>query len=336
MAVRVIGLCRRDGLRRPIDVLPTFRRPERMPGSRRTVLLAALTACAGASAPAPRAAAPDPVAVAADLLAADQAFAAAAERADPAAALAPMLSPEVVMRVPGGFARGRDSVLAAIRASPATGAAGARLEWTPIRVGVSADGQQGFTLGYTVVHGGDGATTPGKYLTYWVKGPDGWRAAVYGRGRASAPTTAEPVPALLPTRSVAPSTDSTLIARYRQSLDSSERAFSRDAQQVGLRQAFVRYGSREAMNMGGAARAAFVMGPDSIGAVVSEGEPSTGSSVSWAPDEGVIVASSGDLGVTIGTIVVNQPDSSGHRQTFPFFTVWHRASPEETWRYVAE
>ncbi|HET8834744.1 MAG TPA: nuclear transport factor 2 family protein [Gemmatimonadales bacterium] len=299
-------------------------------------LLAALTACGGHSAPGARVTTPEPSAVAAELLAADRAFAAAARRADPAAGLAPMLASDVVMRVPGGFAKGRDSALAAIRASPVTAGGGAHFDWTPIRVGVAADGQQGFTLGYITVHAGDGSTTPGKYLTYWVKGPDGWRAAVYGRGRASGAGNADPVPPLVPAHAVAPSADPDLIARYRQSLDTSERAFSRDAQEIGLRQAFVRYGSPDAMNMGGGGRPAFVVGPDSIGAVVSEGEPATGSSVSWAPDQGVLVASSGDLGVTIGTIVVNQPDSAGHRQTFPFFTVWHRAGPEEPWRYVAE
>jgi ketosteroid isomerase-like protein len=300
------------------------------------VLLAALTACGGHAASGSRATTPQPSDVAAELLAADRAFAAAARRADPAVGLAPMLARDVVMRVPGGFAKGRDSVLAAIRASPVTGSTGARVDWTPIRVGVAADGQQGFTLGYTTVHAGDGSTTPGKYLTYWVKGPDGWRAAVYGRGRASGSASADLLPPLVPAHAVAPSAEPGLIARYRQSLDTSERAFSRDAQEIGLRQAFVRYGSPDAMNMGGGGRPAFVIGPDSIGAVVSEGEPAAGSSVSWAPDQGVIVASSGDLGVTIGTIVVNQPDSSGHRQTFPFFTVWHRAGPEEPWRYVAE
>ena len=130
--------------------------------------------------------------------------------------------------------------------------------------------------------------------------------------------------------------DSALIARYRQSLDSAERAFSKDAQQIGLETAFVRYGSADAMNMGGAARAAFVVGPDSIGAVVAEGEPATGSSVSWAPEKGVIVASSGDLGVTIGTIVVNEADSTGAHASFPFFTVWRRAGLDQPWRYVAE
>ena len=302
------------------------------------VLLAAcLAACAGHSTPTSTATStkPDPASVADELLAADRAYAAASERSDPAQGLAPMLATDVVMRVPGGFAKGRDSVLAAVRANPAMGA-GARLGWTPIRVGVSADGRQGFTLGYATVHGTDGSATPAKYLTYWIKGPEGWRAAVYGRGRASGPAKADPVPPALPERPVPPSDDSALIAGYRQSLDTTERAFSRDAQQIGLEQAFVRYGGADAMNMGGAARSAFVVGPDSIGAVVAQGEPSSGSSVSWAPDQGVIVASSGDLGVTIGTIVVNEADSTGQHPSFPFFTVWRRAGPDQPWRYVAE
>ena len=90
------------------------------------------------------------------------------------------------------------------------------------------------------------------------------------------------------------------------------------------------------MNMGVAARSTFVVGADSIGVAVSEGEPATGSSVSWAPDHGVLVASSGDLGVTMGTIVTNEADSTGATQSFPFFTVWRRAIPDQPWRYVAE
>ena len=292
------------------------------------------SACAGGwtGSPAPEGA--NPAAVADQLLAADRAFAAASERTDIATALAPMFAADVVMPVPGGFAVGKDSVLATIRANPAS--AGARVGWTPVRVGVSADGLQGFTLGYATVHGADGSSTPAKYLTYWVKGSEGWRAVVYRRGRASGPAPADPIPPALPAKAVPPSNDSAAITLYRQSLDTVERAFSRDAQKIGLGPAFARYGSDDAMNMGGGGRAAFVVGADSIAAVVAEGEPATGSSVSWAPDQGVIVASSGDLGVTIGTIVVSQPDSTGAHQKFSFFTVWRRPSPDQPWRYVAE
>jgi ketosteroid isomerase-like protein len=278
--------------------------------------------------------APAPAPAADELLAADRAFAAASERMDLAAGLAPMFADDVVMPVPGGFAVGRDSALAAIRANPAN--TGAKLTWTPVRVGVSADGRQGFTLGYATQRGADGSVTPAKYLTYWVKGSDGWRAAVYRRRRSGGDGPTTLLPPALPAKAVAPSDDSARIAGFRQSLDTAERAFSRDAQEIGLRAAFARYGSADAMNMGSATRPTFVVGADSIGVAVAEGEPATGSSVSWAPDHDVIVASSGELGVTIGTIVTNEPDSTGTKQSFPFFTVWRRPSPDQPWRYVAE
>jgi ketosteroid isomerase-like protein len=293
------------------------------------------SACAGGStnAPVPEIS-PAPAAAAEELLSADRGFAAASEGTDVLTGLAPMLAADVVMPVPGGFAVGKDSVLAAIRANPAY--AGARLGWTPVRVGVSADGRQGFTLGYATIHGADGSSTPAKYLTYWVKGPEGWKAAVFRRRGATGSPPLAPIAPALPGRGVPTSTDSAKISGYRQSLDTAERAFSRDAQRIGLGPAFVQYGSKDAMNMGGGNRATFVVGPDSIGALVSDGEPKTGSSVWWAPDHGVIVASSGDLGVTIGTIVTNEADSTGAYGKFPFFTVWRRASTDQPWRYVAE
>ena len=298
-------------------------------------------ACASSQAGVGAAAGPGPDAapgkVAEELLAADRAFAAASERTDVVSGLAPMLAADVTMPAPGGFAVGRDSVLAAFRANPAN--ANARFTWSPVRVGVSADGRHGFTWGYGTLSAADGSTTPVKYLTYWVRGPEGWRAEVYKRGRAAAASGSEPAPApkppALPEKLVAPTHDSAVVAGYRASLDSAERAFSSDAQEIGLQAAFARHGSADAVNMGGGARARFVEGPDSIGAAVAEGEPATGSSVSWAPDR-VIVASSGDLGVTIGTIVTNEANSTGARGKFPFFTVWRRAGPDQPWRYVAE
>jgi len=291
-------------------------------------------ACAGSGAagggPAP---ASDPSAVARELLATDSSFAEAGRTLPVVEALAPMFAEDVEMPAPGGFILGRDSVLKVLRANPVNTTA--HFHWTPVRVGVSADGRQGFTFGYGSVVRPDSAPTPLKYLTYWVKGSGGWHAVAYKRGRAAGPAEATPMPPALPPRLVAPETDPERIEEFRQSLDSAERAFSRDAQEIGLQAAFARYGRPDAVNMGGPARAGFVVGGDSIGAVVGQGEPDSGSSVSWAPDR-VIVASSGDLGVTIGTIVANQPDSAGATARFPFFTVWRRDGVEEPWRYVAE
>ena len=80
----------------------------------------------------------------------------------------------------------------------------------------------------------------------------------------------------------------------------------------------------------------FVIGAEAIARLVSEGGPASGSPVSWGPDR-VIVASSGDLGVTLGMLHPNAPAADGSRAAgFPFFTVWHRTNPVAPWRYIAE
>src|SRR5688500_3007379 len=108
--------------------------------------LVAVPWLAGASTPpsAP-AALPTPAAAAAaaaaveDLLAADRAFAAASARVDVVAGLSPMLSEEIVMPAPPGrLVRGKAAVLDALRENP-DNAAG-RVEWAPVRGGLSADG----------------------------------------------------------------------------------------------------------------------------------------------------------------------------------------------------
>lgn len=297
-----------------------------------------MPAACGPSGPAPGASAvapaSSPAAIVDELLAADRSFAAASDKTDVVTGLAAMFAEDVVMPVPGAFAEGKAQVIEALRRDSDN--TSARIGWDPVRGGTSADGRQGFTLGYMTRRAPDGSVTPFKYLAYWVKGDEGWRVVAYNRRRrpaAETPTTN--LPPALPARMVPPSTDSVAVERYRQSLGDAERAFSADAQRVGLQAAFARYGSADAVNMGGRDHAQFVVGADSIAAVVAVGEPPTGSSVSWGPDR-VIVASSGDLGVTIGTIVVNEPDSTGARARFPFFTVWRRASASEPWRYVAE
>src|SRR4029450_13723156 len=98
---------------------------------------------------------------------------------------------------------------------------------------------------------------------------------------------------------------------------------------MGLGVAFARYGRPDAVNMGGANDAAFVVEADAIGRMVSEGKPAEPSTLVWAPDR-VMVASSGDLGVTIGMIRETAPGPNPNAPTvFPFFTVWQRASPAD-------
>ena len=271
-----------------------------------------------------------------DLLTTDRGFSDASAKSDLIAGLSALFADDVAMPIPGNqLVKGRAKAIEALRSNPDN--ARSRIEWVPIRGGVSADGQHGFTFGYMTLHGPDATKVPLKYLAYWVKRPEGWRVVAYKRGRRpEGQVSLEPMPPALPARLVPPSTDTKVIAAFKESLDQAERAFSRDAQRIGLGAAFAQYGSADAVNMGGATSAGFVVGSENIGHLVAAGAPATGSAVSWAPDT-VIVASSGDLGVTIGWIHPNAPAADGTRSPgFPFFTIWRRASPADAWRYVAE
>jgi ketosteroid isomerase-like protein len=286
----------------------------------------------------PRSPAPlslSPQAAVDELLAADRAYSAASARTDVVTGLTAMFADDVVMPVPGGgFAEGAAKAADALRATSDN--ARSRIEWVPVRGGIAADGQHGFTFGYMTLHRPDSTRVPLKYLAYWVRRPEGWRVAVYKRGRRPEGEVSLALrPPALPPRMVRPLGDAET-ARFRESLDRAERDFSQRAQVVGLGPAFTEYGSADAVNMGGPNDTAFVVGAEAIGRVVSAGGPPTGSPVSWAPDR-VIVASSGDLGVTIGMIRPNAPAANGAPAAgIPFFTIWRRATARDPWRYVAE
>jgi len=298
------------------------------------ILLAALAACLLASPAAARSGAVGRAGQAGvdALLAADRAFSAAAARAPTVAdGLAPMLDAEAAMPVPGaGFVAGRDAVIATLRAAPSLREGS--VSWAPIRGGISADGTQGFTYGYLTLTGGDPARRTRKYLSYWVRRPEGWRVAVYRQiVRPAGEVSLALVPASLPGFAAAPTADPAVTQGHQRSLAAAESAFSDRAQAVGLRAAFREYGREDAMNM--YEGAAFRTGLDAITAGFPEGE--TASPVRWSTERSV-VASSGDLGVSIGTIRTNAPGAEGRSDAFPFFTVWRRETPDAPWRYVAE
>lgn len=271
-----------------------------------------------------------------ELIAADRGFSQAGEKTDLVAGLAPMFADDVVMLAPGGLAQRKASVLETLRSNPAN--ARSRMRWIPVRGGISADGLHGFTFGYIVTTGADGKEAPGKYLSYWVKGPAGWRVVAYKRGGAAPDmkVSAGMMAPSLPERLVTPSTDAAVVAAHKESLAAAERLFSDDAQRIGIGAAFTRHGSADAINLGGPAVQGFLVGNEAIGRAVGEGEPTTGSALSWGPDS-VTVASSGDLGVSVGTIRRNTPvQDASQPATIPFFTIWHRATVKAPWKYIAE
>jgi hypothetical protein len=198
-----------------------------------------------------------------------------------------------------------------------------------VRGGISADGTQGFTYGFLTISAGDPAKRERKYLAYWIKRPGGWRAITYRQlvkdpGEASRDMMAPS----LPPAGADPVQDPAVIAAHNQSVAAAEKAFSDRAQIVGLQAAFREYGREDAMNMWGAP--GFRIGPDAI-AEGFKGE--TGSAkIHWSAER-TFAASSGDLGVSIGTISPNDPKEGAG---FPFFTVWRRDGPDQPWRYIAE
>ena len=272
-----------------------------------------------------------PRAIADELLAADRSFAAAAKNNDIVPSLTSMFAPNVVATIGANVVTGSAKVAEVLKTNPlnTTG----RIEWVPARVGLSGDGTHGFTAGFMTVHRADGSTQPLKYLAYWEKQREGWRVRVYKRAISKQPAPAMPVTYVLPKQLAPPSAT---LERDRESLADAERAFSREAQTIGLTAAFKKYGDAQAINLGPADVAAFLIGNEEIGEGVGRGSPATSSPLHWGPDQ-TIIAGSGDFGVTIGYLVQNAPGPDGKRlPRIPFFTIWKRDSPTAPWKYIAE
>jgi ketosteroid isomerase-like protein len=270
-----------------------------------------------------------------ELLAADRGFSAASAKTDLISGLSAMFAEDVVMPNPGGLAYGSAKAIEVLRANPVN--TGARTDWVPVRGAVSADGFDGFTFGLMTIYQADGTRLPLKYMSYWRKHKDGWKVLAFKRGRRTKDDVTMPMMApLLPKQIVAQTKDEKLIAQYRTSLGNTERAFSNDAQSMGIGAAFKQYGSPDAVNMGGPDTPTFIIGNEAIGENVgASAGGQSGAGSAWGP-ETLYVASSGDLGVSIGYIVPHQPGPDGKPVRLPFFTIWRRASVNDPWRYVAE
>jgi hypothetical protein len=263
-----------------------------------------------------------------ELLAADRAYGQAAGSTDLVTALGNLFVSNVVMQSPAGHVRGREAAIAALESNADNKRS--RITWTPLGGGTSAGGQDGFTYGYVTTTLPDGQQAPGKYVAYWVKRPTGWRIAVYRRvPRPPGEVSLAPHPLVVATRAL-PAGDAETVKRYADELSLAEHSFSRDAQTMGLGPAFAKWGSPDAVNVGGPRNPEFVRGAPAIAAQVAAGIDST-TRIEWGPQE-VIVATTGDLGVSIGTIRITR----GETREVPFFTIWRRPWPSEPWRYIAE
>jgi ketosteroid isomerase-like protein len=275
-----------------------------------------------------------PQSVADELLAADRAFSAASEKTDLISGISAMFSDKVIVPLPNGlFSYSAADAIKALQAAPDN--AKSRATWAPIRAGVSADGQHGFTFGFMTVTTPDGSTAPFRYMSYWIREPRGWRVASFKRRRVEQAGKVTMMAPALPARIVSPVRDQNTLRAHYQSLVATENQFSAESQKIGLGIAFQKFGRSDAVNMGPPNIAGFVVGADSIGKTVGGGSPlNEPSPVVWGADT-ALVASSGDLGITFGVIRQNKPPTP-NAAGFSFYTIWYRASPSEPWRYIAE
>jgi ketosteroid isomerase-like protein len=268
------------------------------------------------------------------LLDTDRTFSTAGAGKTTAESIAAMFADDVTVPAAGNiFVQGKAKAIEALKANPDNLAS--RAEWAPIRGGISADGTHGFTFGYMTVKKAGGGAVPVKYLAYWVKGQEGWRVAAYRRRpRPAGDASTATMPPSVPQRLIEPSTDAARTAKFGESLAAAEQAFSDEAQKIGIGAAFAKHGRPDAVNMGGPKDAGFVLGSEAIGRSVGQGEPTDSSAVAWSADR-VLIASSGDLGITFGMIRILKP-AAGQPAAIPFFTIWRRDTADGVWRYIAE
>jgi hypothetical protein len=292
--------------------------------SYRFLSMAAAAVCVVAAGPA---SAQDARLLASQLLAADRAFSTAGAKANIVDSIGGMLTENAVMPTPKlDFAIGKSAIIETLKSNPAN--ANATAEWSPVRAGISADGTQGFTYGFMFIHETGKPDRRAKYLSYWIRRPEGWRVAFYKRALSAEGNVTTRLDPAVPEELVEPNPQR--LQENLASLKAAEQAFSDRAQEVGVGPAFLEFGSEDAMNMGSGSD--FTFGNTAIAKLVGEGNTTP---ITWGPDKGALVASSGDLGVTWGYIRPKEP-KAGEPAAFPFFTVWRKAAPDQPWRYVAE
>lgn len=189
---------------------------------------------------------------------------------------------------------------------------GAPLEWAPETVGVAADGDMGFTSGPWSTHApGTDALVHGHFLTVWKRGTDGvWRVQV--DGGVSHPAIAEPADVKIVTGTGDASASAVLAAG---DIDTRRRLLEKGDDE--LRNALGQPSGAAASAWRSVADAelrvlraghAPATGTDAND-LISHDLPRQGSGVRRALD----VASSGDLGYTIGGDASCQPCGTYYR-----------------------
>ena len=227
--------------------------------------------------------------------------------------------------------RGRDAVRAIAAAESI--AAPFAVRWQPVRAETSRDGKTGYSYGYTIVSAtanGTPSIRVDRYIAFWRQLPVGWRIAAY------AETYGAPPPALtIPNAAAAAVLPNVPMTRRSGALDeirSADVEFSSDASKHGTGVAFGRYAAADAQIFSGPGE--FISGPHAI--AESFGPPTEKNTLVWHPVHGE-VASSGDLGFTVGNAVFTgvREDGAKIERFSKYLTVWKKQR-DGSWRYVVD
>jgi ketosteroid isomerase-like protein len=267
-----------------------------------------------------------------ELLRADLARADSVSRLGMSDGLAATFTDDVVY-LRGGLPIVRGRAAARAIAAAESLAAPFAVRWQPVRAETSRDGEAGYSYGYTILSttaSGSPAIRVDRYIAYWRHLPVGWRIAAY------AETYGAPPPRLaLPADAAAAVMPDAPMAQRSGALEGLRGAdtdFSSDATKFGAGEAFGRYAASDAQIFSGPGE--FISGPHAISE--SFGPPTEKNMLVWHPVHAE-VASSGDLGFTVGNAVFTGYREDGARiQRFSkYLTVWKKQR-DGAWRYVVD
>jgi len=246
------------------------------------------------------------------LLAADRALSEKTASLGIVAGFMPALTDDAAWLYPGApLLRGVDR----IRAFVGAGDAILKQTWSPVFTDVSADGQLGYSYGWTST-AGEGSR--GKYLACWQKTGGAWRLAAYASTRpVSDSASPRPVKAVLGAQVRGRGDSHELIEA-----DSTFAALSVTS---GAKTAFLTYAADEAISFGGGSH--ITEGREAIGAGF-DGFPA-GAVLEWWPVTAKI-ASSGDLGCTVGEARI-----ATLKHYSKYLTIWRRQA-DGAWKFVAD
>lgn len=249
-----------------------------------------------------------------------------------AQAVGASLTDSAVVLVPGAaIARGREASEAALRTR--YGAHTRASTWTVQFAAAAASGDGGYAYGVALLEDSAGTPQLVKYLSYWRHTDGAWKiAALLVNARPDTTPAATPASFVAIADSARAAARDSVLPAEAHLLIAADSAFAARAAAAGVTDAFVAWAAPNAVALDDGADP--VYGPEAIGKAMAA-TPS-GAALGWSPLQAYI-ASSGDLGFTIGTWTYRAPGKGGTAITTSgkYLTVWGR-QPSGQWRWVAD